>query len=167
MKKQTKQVKLFNNKNWLKFQGGDPLILESQMPKFIDAVKQIIPKLPVKNFESLRKQVLPVIKELRSERGKGSKENIFSYHVWYDILEEQPELKKIWNSRASFETPQESDLEITEILKHEEESKCDFIQKQENFTRDLPSLNITELFLQYKYITDQIKDLETRFFQCK
>jgi len=122
------------------------------MSRFIAAVKQIIQEKPIKDFKSFRNEVLPVVKEFRLEKGKEFKENMFSNHAWTDILQKHPELKKIWDSRASFKTPQESDLEITEILNHEEELKFDFIQRNENFMQDSPSTNLTVDFSPYNEV---------------
>ena len=158
--------KTFNNKNWLKFQGGGPLILESQMPKFIDAVKQIIPKLPVKNFESLRDQVLPVIKKLRSERGKEPKENIFSNHFWSYIREKQPELEEIWSSSSQFK-PQEPDSWMTTCLHQEEELKCEFITgKRESFLMNSPSTNISDASAMH-IEEDEMRASQTMFSNLK
>ena len=92
LKKVRKRFDLANN--WL---GGDPLIQADEMPKFKQALIEV---MKVRNFNQLRKDILPVIEDIRKQSFKRFDDTMFSKKFWSTFLnkEENKDIKDIWVS---------------------------------------------------------------------
>ena len=128
------------------FQGGDPLILSSQISRFIESAKQIMSQMSRRSFISFRSEILPVIEQLRSERGKEFSKNMFSKHTWWGILHSHSELEIKWNSLPRTKIPQGSPSEATESWPQEECTYPCPVGMEMSLMNDSPSTNFTNTF---------------------
>jgi len=85
--------------------GGEPIILDHELPYFKEQVKNIIKTLKNKKFEDFRKKLLPVIKQIRTQGGRSFDPNVFKKHKWSDFVNDpqNADIKAAWKKlkRAS------------------------------------------------------------------
>lgn len=93
MKQVIKKLKIFLLIN----SGGAPLILESELDKFISETKKILKTMKFRSFEELRTKMIPIIEKIHSDSGRSFKgKNIFSKHFWCDFTNKHVEIGALW-----------------------------------------------------------------------
>lgn len=77
--------------------GGDPLINKNQLKSFKETLRKV---MKVQQFDQLRKDVLPFIKELRAQSDRKFDQGMFSKKYWSNFLkkEENQDIKDLWES---------------------------------------------------------------------
>lgn len=73
------------------------MIHDDELPRFKEVLRQV---MKVRNFEELRKDVLPYVREVRVGGGRKFVESMFSKKFWSIFLnkEENADMKKLWES---------------------------------------------------------------------
>ena len=121
--------------------GGDPLIHDDELPRFKEVLREF---MKVRNFEQLRKDVLPFVKEIRMKSSRKFVDSMFSKKFWSTFLnkEENRDIKTIWESLPSINgkiIPKKSVKEIDHQNVEEENSSytCESENEQVQVEEDL------------------------------
>lgn len=144
--------------------GGDPLIHDDELPRFKEVLKQV---MKVRNFEQLRKEVLPYVKEIRMKSCKKFVDSMFSKKFWSTFLnkEENRDIKNVWESLPSLNgkiLPKKSAKKIDQDDDDEEEVE------EENYSYTCESENeqfqCEEEFMKNEYVVPPERQTQGGFW---